>query len=445
MTPAHLSRPAPSGHSPASGHSVGSGHASGGGHSPASGSGHIPKSARPLYQQAISLLGELVGMDTSQPRPTLPVIKLVVRKLRAAGANCRVASGPKGAVFATIGPARAPGGVVLSAHADVVDARGQKWKTPPFVLTRDGDRLYGRGTCDMKGFIACALAAAPIFAAAKLKRPLHFALSSDEEIGSVGMKDVLRLMRESGARPAAAIVGEPTRMRPVAGHKAGFEMRTAFRGVAAHSATPDEGVSAVAEAARFAVFLEDLTARMRDGADAAAPFAPPHGIVNVGLIRGGTARNIVAGDCEVEWHYRPLPDDDSEKVLAEVGEYLAQAERRMRSGGHDDAKIENAKESSYPGLKVDESSPALALAQKLLGCDEWTTAPYGADAGYFQQAGVPAALAGPGDIAQAHKPDEFIEVSEIEKCAAFMEALRDELETEWEGGEVESGDGGESE
>ena len=388
-------------------------------------------SSHPRLRQAVSLLGDLVRMDTSQPRPTLPLIKYAVKKLRGAGADCRVMSGAKGAIFATVGPRRAEGGVILSAHADVVDAAGQKWRTPPFAMTRDGDRFYGRGTCDMKGFVACVLASMPMFSAAKLKRPVHFALSSDEEIGSVGMPDVLKLMRESGAKPALAIVGEPTRMIPVAGHKAGYEMRTVFRGVAAHSSTPEDGVSAVAEAAKFAVFLEDLTARMGREAKGDSPFHPPHGIINVGIIRGGSARNIIAPECEMEWHYRPLPEDDAKGVLAEVEGYLAEAEARMKAGGrHSEAGVENHTESSYPGLKVDLESPALKLAGRLLGREDWTTAPYGADAGYFQEAGIPAALTGPGDIAQAHKPDEFIEASELEKCLTFLEALRDELERE---------------
>ena len=382
-------------------------------------------------RSVVSLLGELVGMDTSQPRPTLPLIKFAVKKLRSAGASCRVSSGSKGAIFATIGPARAEGGVILSAHADVVDARGQKWKTPPFVMKRDGDRFYGRGTCDMKGFIACALAAAPSFGAASLRRPLHFALSSDEEIGCRGMPDVLKLMRESGARPSLAIVGEPTGMAPVAGHKAGVEMRTVFHGVAAHSALPDEGVSAVAEAARFAVFLEECSTRMAGDADADSPFKPPHGIINVGVIRGGLARNIIAEECAVEWHYRPLPEDDADVILAEVEAYLRAAEKRMGCGGRfPSARVENHVESRYPGLRVVEDSPALLLACRLLGRTDWTTAPYGTDAGHFQSAGIPAALAGPGDAAQAHKPDEFIEASELEKCMDFLDALRGELEKE---------------
>ena len=394
-------------------------------------SAHSPSSQPEHIRHVVALLGELVALDTSQPRPTRPVMDFVEKQLRAAGAVCQVAAGEKGAVFATIGPAEAPGGVILSAHADVVAVRGQKWRTPPFEMTQDGDRLYGRGTCDMKGFVACVLAAAPMFAAAKLKRPVHFALSSDEEIGSVGMPDVLQLIQESGAKPALAIVGEPTRMAPVAGHKAGYEMRTVFRGVAAHSAMPEEGVSAVAEAARFVGFLEELTARMARNPEADSPFIPPHGIINTGIIRGGAARNIIAGECEMEWHYRPLPGDDAEKVLAEVDAYLAEAEKRMKSGGrHPEAKVENMTESNYPGLRVDLKSPALELARRLLERDDWTTAPYGADAGYFQQAGIPSALAGPGDIAQAHKPDEFIEISELEKCAAFLDALCEDLERE---------------
>ena len=384
-------------------------------------------------RQVVSTLGDLVAIDTSQPRPTLPLIKYAVRKLRGSGAQLRVASGEKGAIFATVGPARAQGGVILSAHADVVPASPREWRTPPFVMTRDGDRLRGRGTCDMKGFIACVLTALPGFNASDLKRPVHFALSSDEEIGSLGMPEVLKLIRESGAKPSMALVGEPTRMRPVAGHKAGHEMRTLFRGVAAHSSVPSQGVSAVLEAARFSVFLEELTGRMAGEAKPNSPFDPPHGVINSGVIRGGTARNIIAAQCELEWHYRPLPGDDSRKIMAEVDAYLKSAEERMRDGGrHPEARIENETESSYPGLAVDENSPALTLAKRLAGEDDWTTAPYGTDAGYFQGAGISTAVIGPGDIAQAHKSDEFIDISELEKCAAFLDALRDELTRETE-------------
>ena len=387
-----------------------------------------PVSSPQHLRQVVSTLGDLVAIDTSQPRPTLPLIKYAVKKLRGLGAQLKVSSGEKGAIFATVGPARAQDGIILSAHADVVAASPRDWKTPPFVMTRQGDLLRGRGTCDMKGFIACVLAALPHFNTPNLKRPVHFALSSDEEIGSLGMPDVLRLMRESGAKPSIALVGEPTRMRPVAGHKAGHEMRTVFRGVAAHSSVPSQGVSAVLEAARFAVFLDELTARMSGDAKPNSPFDPAHGVINSGVIRGGSARNVVAAECELEWHYRPLPGDDSGKILAEVESYLKSAEERMRDGGrHPNARIDNETESSYPGLAVDENSPALKLAQRLAGENDWTTAPYGTDAGHFQDAGISTAVIGPGDIAQAHKPDEFIEISELEKCAGFLESLRGEL------------------
>lgn len=374
----------------------------------------------------MSLLAELVAFNTESSRSNLALVRRAESVLSDVGAATAVkknAAGDKASLFATIGPA-VSGGVVLSGHSDVVDALKQTWRSPPFELTEADGRLHARGACDMKGFVACALAQAPAFAAAKLKRPLHVALSRDEEIGSIGMPDMLAMIAQTGLSPAAAIVGEPTRMRVVSGHKAGYEMRTTFTGVAAHSSLPAAGASAIVPAARFAVFLAALSESMARTPAAGSPFEPPHGIINVGIVRGGSARNIVADHCEVQWHYRPLPEDDAAGVVAQAERYCEEELLpMMRVNGHA-AEIKTITDAYYPGLAPRPGGSAVRLAQTLLDDDSPpAVAPYGADAGYFQQAGIPAVLVGPGDIAQAHKPDEFIAVSELERCLRFLDAL----------------------
>ena len=381
--------------------------------------------SHPLLSNTVSLLTTLTSFNTESELSNLELVRHVDGYLRDAGIKTTIKkddSGDKASLLAVMGPAN-DGGVVLSGHTDVVSVRGQHWQTPPFELSEKDGRLHARGACDMKGFIACVLAQAPAFAAATLKKPALIALSRDEEIGSVGMPDMLALIRESGLSPAAAVVGEPTRMRVVAGHKSGFEMRTIFTGIAAHSSTPDDGVSATVPAARFVVFLADLSARMAATPTVESPFNPPYGIINIGIIRGGNARNIIADRCEVQWHYRPLPQDDAAAVVAEAQRHAEKVLLPMMRGGGHPAKVETVTDAAYPGLLPQPQSAAVLLAQQLLGEDGFSVAPYGADAGYFQQAGIPAVIVGPGDIAQAHKPDEFIAVDELERCLHFLDKL----------------------
>lgn len=383
----------------------------------------------PLLPQTISLLSRLASHNTQTARPNLELVEEVRAYLRQQELEAEVAlddSGQKATLLCTIGP-KVDGGVVLSGHTDVVDALGQTWQSPPFELVERDNRLYARGACDMKGFIACVLAQAPAFAAARLKAPVHIALSRDEEIGSVGMPQMLEMIRASALAPMAAIVGEPTEMKIVAGHKAGYEMLTIFHGVAAHSSMPRAGTSATVPAARFAVFLAELSDEMSRAPAAGSPFEPPHGIINVGILRGGTGKNIVADRCVVDWHYRPLPGDDVEQVIGRARRYAMDTLLpQMRAGGHP-AEIEFLTESSYPGLLPQEDSPALQLARQLTGERDYGVAPFGADSGYFQEAGIPAVLLGPGSIAQAHKPDEYIEIAQLSQCLDFLDALRARL------------------
>lgn len=383
----------------------------------------------PLLPAAIDLLSRLTSHNTESSRPNLQLVEEVRAYLQSHRLESTVAlddTGQKASLLCTIGP-QADGGVVLSGHTDVVDALGQRWQTPPFDLTEKNGRLHARGACDMKGYIACVLAAAPQFAAAAIARPVHIALSRDEEIGSVGMPQMLDMIKDGGMRPAIALVGEPTEMRIIAGHKAGHEMLTEFTGSEAHSSMPAAGTSATVPAARFVDFLARLSDDMAQQPVPGSPFNPPHGSINIGIIRGGTAKNIIAGKCVVDWHYRSLPDEDAEDIIGRARRYaMEELLPQMRAAGHP-ADIAFMEESSYPGLSPSADSPAVQLAQQLLGEDGFGVVSFGADSGHFQQDGIPAVLVGPGSINQAHKPDEFIEIDQLDKCLHYLDTLQRHL------------------
>lgn len=378
----------------------------------------------PRLPAAVEWLRQLVAFDTTPPKSNKPLVAHIAARLRDEnGIDGAQTDGgeDKTTFFATVGP-RTDGGAVLSGHTDVVEAAGQKWSSPPFALRESGGKLFARGACDMKGFLACALASAPAFAAAPLKKPVHFAFSRDEEIACAGSEDMLEMIGRCGMRPGAAFIGEPTRMKIVAGHKTGLTMRTVFHGSPAHSSVPSAGVSAIPFAARFVAHLEDLERKMRDAADPASPFNPPYGTINVGTIHGGTALNIFAEHCALDWHYRGMPEDDMDGFAAAIDSYLQRTLLpEMRRGGHP-ADIGNARMSSYPGLSPDESS-ALSLAKTLAGETDYEVVSFGTEAGYFQRAGIPAVVIGPGDINQAHKPDEFVEKTQLSECLFFLEKL----------------------
>ena len=375
-------------------------------------------------EAATEWLRELTAFETVPGRSNKPMAARIAARL-ADECSARVLQKDGGndntSLLAVIGP-EVGGGVALSGHTDVVETAGQQWSASPFALAEKDGKLFARGACDMKGFLACALASAPMFAQAKLRRPILLAFSRDEEIACAGSEDMLALIAESGLKPSAAIVGEPTRMKIVAAHKTGLTMRTVFRGVAAHSSMPKAGVSAIPFAARFVSHLQDLESAMTARAESPSPFDPPHGTINVGTIRGGTALNIFAEECAMDWHYRGMPEDDMDAFAAGVDSFLQnELLPQMRQGGHA-ASIVNTRLSSYPGL-IPRPSPALTLAEELTGDSGRRAVSFGTEAGHFQQHGIDAVVVGPGDINQAHKPDEYIEISQLEECLRFMDRL----------------------
>jgi acetylornithine deacetylase len=310
----------------------------------------------------------------------------------------------------------------------VVPVEGQQWSTDPFALTERGDRLYGRGTCDMKGYIAAALAFAPRFAAAPLARPLHFAFTYDEEVGCLGAQVMLADLARRDIRPAVCIVGEPTGMRIIEGHKGCCEYTTTFTGVEGHASRPELGVNAVEYAVRYIARLMEIGDALKARVPAGSAFTPPWSTVQVGRISGGVARNTIAGKCAVEWELRPVNADDFRYATDTIGDYVERELLPAMRRGAPTAGIVTEIIGEVAGLVPMERNEAEALVRALTGDREPAQlVSFGTEAGLFQQHGVSTVICGPGSIDQAHKPDEFIEATQLDACLAMIEALQQKL------------------
>ncbi|MFW6299582.1 MAG: acetylornithine deacetylase [Oceanicaulis sp.] len=344
------------------------------------------------------------------------------------GARCeRTLSddGAKANLHAVLGP-DADGGVVLSGHSDVVPVDGQDWTSDPFTLTERKGKLYARGACDMKGFIACALTAAPRFAAAPLKRPVHFAFSYDEEVGCIGAPRMIKEMSGKQPRPSAVIVGEPTMMQVVTGHKGLYSVRVEVHGKEAHSSLVESGVCATTAAVTLMNQLVEEAAALKNAAPADSPFDPPYGTLTVGRFGGGTAVNILARHAWFEALMRPAPWDDGPGLgrrLMQRAEAL-EAELRRRAP---EARIDVAVMSNVPPLKPETDGEAEQLARQLTGDNSPRVVAYGTEGGQFQEAGFSTVVCGPGSIEQAHQPDEFVAIEQLDQCDAFLAKLKDRL------------------
>lgn len=372
----------------------------------------------------IAWIDRLVAFDTTSSKSNLALIDDVEAHLRAFGAETfRVPndSGDKANLYALIGP-KVRGGVVLSGHTDVVPVEGQSWSSDPFRLVERDGRLYGRGTCDMKSFSAIALSLLPEMARADLKRPIIFALSYDEEVGLLGAPRMIAEIRERLPEPMAVIVGEPSMMKVIDGHKGIASFRTSVTGFTTHSSQTDRGVSAVEAAARLIVTIADMRARREAGADPASPFHPPYSTMTVNVARGGSQLNIMAGACYFEWDCRVIPGETAADIRREFDAEALRVERAMqaRAAG---CRIETAEISNAPCLAPRADNPAADLAKSLTGDNAAATVAYAAEAGQFQEAGFSAVICGPGSIDQAHQADEFISIDQVRQGAAFIRKL----------------------
>ena len=376
----------------------------------------------------IDMIKALIAFDTTSRDSNLALINFVQEYLAGHGIDSTLIhddTGEKANLFATVGP-KDVAGIALSGHTDVVPVDGQDWTSDPFSVVEKDGRLYGRGTADMKSFFAIGLALVPEFLAQPLAMPIHFALSYDEEIGCLGAPRMIDKLGDMAAMPMACIVGEPTNMAVVNAHKGVYGFRTTVSGLEQHSSATHRGVNAVQNAARLIAFLTDLAEEMRDErAEADSGFEPPYTTIHVGTVQGGTAQNIVPRECSFSWEYRLMPGADADEIRDRFNAYV---ETRILPAMHavsTETGVATEAGAMVPGLVPEDGSPAEELVLKLAQRNATEVVAYGTEAGQFQEAGVPTVICGPGDIAQAHKPDEFIELSQVEQCIGFMRRLKE--------------------
>ncbi|OGA73292.1 MAG: acetylornithine deacetylase (ArgE) [Betaproteobacteria bacterium RIFCSPLOWO2_12_FULL_65_14] len=376
---------------------------------------------------ALEILDRLISFDTTSALSNLPLVDYVRHYLGSHGVDAHLDVSPEGNkanLVATIGP-HAEGGIMLSGHTDVVPVANQRWTRDPFRLSRSDERLYGRGTADMKSFIAAALALVPVLKNAGLRVPVHIVLSYDEEIGCFGAHRLVDYIARSLPRPAFAVVGEPSGMQVANQHKGNYGFETAVRGREAHSSRPQLGASAIFAASELVVRLARMAADCKRAApDAAArEFEPPYSTINVGQINGGTAVNIVANECRFRWEFRPVPSDDPRRLREQLDAFaLGDLLPRLQATAPE-ASIETQPLFALPALARDARSMAEEVVLQSSGAKRALAVAFASEAGIFQKAGIPTVICGPGSIEQAHKPDEFIELSQIAGCLAFLRRL----------------------
>ena len=383
-----------------------------------------------LAASAIDTLAKLVAFDTTSRDSNLALIQYVealLGELDVATTRVPNADGRKANLYATLGP-QTEGGIVLSGHTDVVPVDGQAWTSDPFTLTERHGRLYGRGTCDMKGFVALALAASPIFAApGRLKRPVHLALSYDEEVGCLGAPSMIAEIARHLPKPAAVVVGEPTNMEVVHGHKGITSYVATVTGHEAHSSLTHLGLSANMMAIRLMHRLSEIAAQLEREADTASPFVPRHPTLTIGQINGGTAVNILARECIFLFDLRCPPGVDPMKILAP---FLAEAEAldAEMKARFPEAGVKLVRRSLTPAFAPEPDGEAERIARSLAGDNgPARVVAYAAEAGQFQEAGFSTVICGPGSIEQAHQPDEYVDRVQMERGAAFMLRLAEML------------------
>ncbi|KAA1009722.1 acetylornithine deacetylase [Paraburkholderia panacisoli] len=376
-----------------------------------------------------ALLERLIGFATVSRDSNLEMIEFIRLYLDELGVGSELfynAERTKANLFATIGPGER-GGIVLSGHTDVVPVEGQAWTVDAFRLTERDGRLYGRGTADMKGFIASVLAAVPGFLERELKLPVHLAFSYDEEVGCLGVRPMLAELERRAHKPALCLIGEPTELKPVLGHKGKLAMRCQVKGAACHSAYAPNGVNAIQYAARMIGRLEEIGEQLAQPEHHDERFDPPFSTVQTGMIKGGRALNIVPAECEFDFEVRALPGFDANQVADQLQTY-AEAELlpKMRAVKSDtDIRLQPL--SAYPGLATSPDSEAARLLALLTGSMDFGTVAFGTEGGLFDQAGIPTVVCGPGSMDQGHKPDEFVTVEQLRNCDVMLARLADYL------------------
>lgn len=372
----------------------------------------------------------LVRFDTTSRRSNLDLIEAIRAEIEAEGLSAeliRDASGTKSNLFATIPAANGAvdGGIILSGHTDVVPVDGQRWDSNPFEPEiRDG-KLYGRGTCDMKGFIGVAMSLLPEMRRAKLRRPIHLAFSYDEEVGCLGAPLMIAALIERGLRPSGCIVGEPSNMQPIVAHKGIRAYRCCVTGHAVHSSLTPNGVNAIEYAARLICFIQDMMKEFRVAGPFDEAFDVPYTTGQTGTIKGGIAMNTVPSSCEFVFEYRTLPTADPQAIYDRIERYARETLLSAMRAVHQDAAIEFSQLAAAPGLEASEDAELTKLVQALRQDRTLRKVAYGTEAGLFAAAHIPSIICGPGSIEQAHKANEFVELSQLVSCEQFIRGIVD--------------------
>ncbi|HEX3912656.1 MAG TPA: acetylornithine deacetylase [Steroidobacteraceae bacterium] len=375
-----------------------------------------------------AMIERLIAFNTVSRESNMGLIEWVRDYLHGFGAKTRLtydAAGKKANLFATLGESKQPG-LILSGHTDVVPVDGQNWDTDPFVATERDARLYARGSADMKGFIGIILAQAPKFVAAlnenRLDAPLHYALSYDEEVGCLGVRGLIRDLQESGIRAAGCVVGEPTSMQPIIAHKGTHRFRCAVHGREAHSSYVTHGVNAIEYAARLVVFIRQLADRLAQIEQRDYGFTVPYSTLSTGLIQGGIAANVVPKDCEFQFDLRTLPRASPDALYQEIRRYAEMLAAEMHAIDANSG-IDLQWVSQTVGLAAAETDAIVQWAMRLSKNPTAGKVSYGTEAGLFQEMGVPTVICGPGDIAEAHRPNEFVALDQLAQCEGFMDRV----------------------
>ncbi|SFB42259.1 acetylornithine deacetylase [Pseudomonas sp. NFPP24] len=368
------------------------------------------------------LLAQLVRFDTTSRESNLALIDFVRTYLQDHGVACELvynAHKSKANLLATIGPAQVPG-IVLSGHTDVVPVDGQRWRVAPFELTEQDGKLYGRGTADMKGYIACVLACVPALVQAPLRMPVHIALSYDEEVGCLGVRSLIERFHGQPVKPLLCVIGEPTELKPVLGHKGKLAMRCLVHGAACHSAYAPAGVNAIEYAARLVSEWVRLGETLKAPEHLDARFDPAFSTVQTGLISGGKALNIVPQDCSFDFEVRSLPAQDPWQVVQQLRDYAEYSLLPAMRAVSAQSAISISELSSYPGLATAPESQAAEWVAQFCGSQDFGTVAFGTEGGLFDQAGIPTVVCGPGSMEQGHKPDEFISLAQLQACDRML-------------------------
>ena len=375
----------------------------------------------------LDILDRLVAFDTVSHRSNLGLLDYVQDLLKQAGAEVSIIKnedGTKANLYATIGP-KDHAGVLLSGHTDVVPVEGQSWTVPPFTLTKKDGRLYGRGTCDMKGFIASTLASAIAASRKPLKTPLHLAFSYDEEIGCIGVRSLIDMLRKAPFRPLFCIVGEPTNMAVATGHKGKTALHADCIGKEAHSALAPTGLNAIHLASDFVSALRNIQTGLIDLGNNDADYDVPYTTVHVGKINGGLVVNIVPNLCTLDFEIRNIANDDPELIIMQMHQA---AEKIVKDAKTPEAAINISTAFTYPGLNTPTDAQVVSFVKSLTGANGTIKVAFGTEGGLFdRELDIPTVICGPGSMAQGHKPDEYVSLVQLEKCDATLESLVDRL------------------